>query len=120
MFAQSVLGRRVGTLNLARAVEVLSPYKAQCVPLAGARPLSAVGRALDPCLSAALTGPAKLQGLRREGRTQRETHGAGRGGTEVGMTDGCLIDELIELTAQSLSYLEIKEHFNVIKERGRK
>ncbi|XP_035237966.1 serine/threonine-protein kinase SBK1 [Anguilla anguilla] len=35
------------------------------------------------------------------------------------MTDGCLIDELIELTAQSLSYLEIKEHFNVIKEIGK-
>lgn len=29
------------------------------------------------------------------------------------------IEEMIELTAQSLSQLEIKEHFNVIKEIGR-
>ncbi|XP_036389799.1 serine/threonine-protein kinase SBK1 [Megalops cyprinoides] len=35
------------------------------------------------------------------------------------MADGGLIDELIELTAQSLSNLEIQEHFNVIKEIGR-
>ncbi|KAJ8395093.1 hypothetical protein AAFF_G00035490 [Aldrovandia affinis] len=35
------------------------------------------------------------------------------------MADGSLIDELIELTAQSLKYLEINEHFNVIKEIGR-
>ncbi|XP_061114618.1 serine/threonine-protein kinase SBK1 [Conger conger] len=35
------------------------------------------------------------------------------------MSDGCRIDELMELTAQSLSYLEIKEHFNIIKEIGR-
>uniref|UniRef100_A0A3P8Y4C7 Protein kinase domain-containing protein n=1 Tax=Esox lucius TaxID=8010 RepID=A0A3P8Y4C7_ESOLU len=33
--------------------------------------------------------------------------------------DGSLIDELMELTAQSLSHLEIKEHFNIIKEIGR-
>ncbi|KAG9332715.1 hypothetical protein JZ751_014814 [Albula glossodonta] len=35
------------------------------------------------------------------------------------MADGSLIDELIELTAQSLSYLEIEEHFNIVKEIGR-
>lgn len=29
------------------------------------------------------------------------------------------LDELIELTAQSLSHLEIKEHFNIIKEMVR-
>lgn len=38
---------------------------------------------------------------------------------ELGMADGSLIDELMELTAQSLSQLEIKEHFNIIKEIGR-
>ncbi|KAJ8371285.1 hypothetical protein SKAU_G00113130 [Synaphobranchus kaupii] len=40
-------------------------------------------------------------------------------GSEVRMADGSLIDELIELTAQSLSFLEIEEHFNIIKEIGR-
>ncbi|KAK2851023.1 hypothetical protein Q5P01_007299 [Channa striata] len=38
---------------------------------------------------------------------------------ELGLADGSLIDELIELTAQSLSHLEIQEHFNIIKEIGR-
>ncbi|XP_061826400.1 serine/threonine-protein kinase SBK1 [Nerophis lumbriciformis] len=38
---------------------------------------------------------------------------------ELGLADGSLIDELIELTAQSLGQLEIQEHFNVIKEIGR-
>lgn len=38
---------------------------------------------------------------------------------ELGMPAGSLIDELMELTAQSLSHLEIKEHFNIIKEIGR-
>ncbi|CAL8369118.1 unnamed protein product [Lota lota] len=38
---------------------------------------------------------------------------------ELGRADGSQIDELMELTAQSLSQLEIKEHFNVIKEIGR-
>ncbi|KAL1021170.1 hypothetical protein UPYG_G00009720 [Umbra pygmaea] len=38
---------------------------------------------------------------------------------ELGLADGNLIDELMELTAQSLSHLEIKEHFNIIKEIGR-
>uniref|UniRef100_A0A3Q2WUM1 Si:dkey-8e10.3 n=1 Tax=Haplochromis burtoni TaxID=8153 RepID=A0A3Q2WUM1_HAPBU len=38
---------------------------------------------------------------------------------ELGLPDGNLIDELMELTAQSLSHLEIQEHFNVIKEIGR-
>ncbi|CAK6955158.1 serine/threonine-protein kinase SBK1 [Scomber scombrus] len=38
---------------------------------------------------------------------------------ELGLADGSLIDELIELTAQSLGNLEIKEHFNIIKEIGR-
>ena len=38
---------------------------------------------------------------------------------ELGSLDGNQIDELMELTAQSLSQLEIKEHFNVIKEIGR-
>uniref|UniRef100_A0A672I4S3 Si:dkey-8e10.3 n=1 Tax=Salarias fasciatus TaxID=181472 RepID=A0A672I4S3_SALFA len=37
----------------------------------------------------------------------------------LGLADGSLIDELIELTAQSLGSLEIKEHFNIIKEIGR-
>lgn len=32
---------------------------------------------------------------------------------------GSYIEELMELTAQSLSRLEIQEHFNVIKEIGR-
>lgn len=38
---------------------------------------------------------------------------------ELGLADGTLIDELMELTAQSLGQLEIKEHFNIIKEIGR-
>lgn len=38
---------------------------------------------------------------------------------ELGLADGSLIDELIELTAQSLGNLEIQEHFNIIKEIGR-
>ncbi|XP_035596597.1 serine/threonine-protein kinase SBK1-like [Oncorhynchus keta] len=38
---------------------------------------------------------------------------------ELGLADGSLIDELIALTAQSISHLEIKEHFNIIKEIGR-
>ncbi|XP_042264274.1 serine/threonine-protein kinase SBK1 [Thunnus albacares] len=38
---------------------------------------------------------------------------------ELGLADGSLIDELMELTAQSLSNLEIQEHFNIIKEIGR-
>lgn len=38
---------------------------------------------------------------------------------ELDLPDGNLIDELMELTAQSLSHLEIQEHFNVIKEIGR-
>ncbi|XP_069025264.1 serine/threonine-protein kinase SBK1 isoform X1 [Embiotoca jacksoni] len=38
---------------------------------------------------------------------------------ELGLADGSLIDELMELTAQSLSHREIQEHFNIIKEIGR-
>ncbi|XP_029362836.1 serine/threonine-protein kinase SBK1 isoform X1 [Echeneis naucrates] len=38
---------------------------------------------------------------------------------ELGLADGSLIDELMELTAQSLSHLEIQEHFNIVKEIGR-
>ncbi|KAF3696529.1 Serine/threonine-protein kinase SBK1 [Channa argus] len=38
---------------------------------------------------------------------------------ELGLADGSLIDELIELTAQSLSHLEIQERFNIVKEIGR-
>lgn len=38
---------------------------------------------------------------------------------ELGLADGSLIDELMELTAQSLSHREIQEHFNVVKEIGR-
>ncbi|XP_068614628.1 serine/threonine-protein kinase SBK1-like [Brachionichthys hirsutus] len=38
---------------------------------------------------------------------------------ELGLIDGSLIDELMELTAQSLGQLEIQEHFNIIKEIGR-
>lgn len=38
---------------------------------------------------------------------------------ELGLADGSLIDELMELTAQSIGHLEIQEHFNVIKEIGR-
>nr|XP_057940325.1 serine/threonine-protein kinase SBK1 [Doryrhamphus excisus]XP_057940326.1 serine/threonine-protein kinase SBK1 [Doryrhamphus excisus]XP_057940328.1 serine/threonine-protein kinase SBK1 [Doryrhamphus excisus] len=38
---------------------------------------------------------------------------------DLGLADSSLIDELIELTAQSLGKLEIQEHFNVIKEIGR-
>ncbi|KAK2841355.1 hypothetical protein Q7C36_012934 [Tachysurus vachellii] len=40
---------------------------------------------------------------------------------ELGPTEdgGSYVEELMELTAQSLSHLEIKEHFNVIKEIGR-
>lgn len=46
---------------------------------------------------------------------------AGRAMTELGPEEkgSSPIDELIELTAQSLSRLEIKEHFNIIKEIGR-
>lgn len=46
---------------------------------------------------------------------------AGRVMIELGpVKDGSSpIDELMELTAQNLSRLEIKEHFNVIKEIGR-
>lgn len=39
--------------------------------------------------------------------------------TALGLTDGSFIDELMEITAQSLAQLEIQEHFNVIKEIGR-
>lgn len=39
--------------------------------------------------------------------------------TESGPTEGSFIDELMEITAQSLAHLEIQEHFNVIKEIGR-
>uniref|UniRef100_A0A8C6LQS6 Si:dkey-8e10.3 n=1 Tax=Nothobranchius furzeri TaxID=105023 RepID=A0A8C6LQS6_NOTFU len=38
---------------------------------------------------------------------------------ELGLADGSLIDELMELTAQSIGHLEIQEHFNIIKEIGR-
>ncbi|KAM9855462.1 serine/threonine-protein kinase SBK1 [Aulostomus maculatus] len=38
---------------------------------------------------------------------------------ELGLADGSLIDELMELTAQSLSHLEIQERFNIVKEIGR-
>ncbi|XP_037540331.1 serine/threonine-protein kinase SBK1 [Nematolebias whitei] len=38
---------------------------------------------------------------------------------ELGLVEGSLIDELMELTAQSINNLEIQEHFNVIKEIGR-
>ncbi|XP_023130267.2 serine/threonine-protein kinase SBK1 [Amphiprion ocellaris] len=38
---------------------------------------------------------------------------------ELGLADGSLIDELMELTAQSLGQLEIQERFDVIKEIGR-
>lgn len=38
---------------------------------------------------------------------------------KLGLTDGSFIDELIEITAQSLAQLEIQEHFNIIKELGR-
>ncbi|XP_030641027.1 serine/threonine-protein kinase SBK1 [Chanos chanos] len=38
---------------------------------------------------------------------------------ELGVADGSLIDELMVLTAQNLCKLEIKEHFNIIKEIGR-
>lgn len=38
---------------------------------------------------------------------------------ELGLADGSLIDELMELTAQSLASREIQEHFNIIKEIGR-
>lgn len=37
----------------------------------------------------------------------------------LSLADGSLIDELMELTAQSLSNLEIQEHFDVVKEIGR-
>uniref|UniRef100_A0A3P8TR18 Si:dkey-8e10.3 n=1 Tax=Amphiprion percula TaxID=161767 RepID=A0A3P8TR18_AMPPE len=39
--------------------------------------------------------------------------------TTLGLADGSLIDELMELTAQSLGQLEIQERFDVIKEIGR-
>lgn len=38
---------------------------------------------------------------------------------ELGLADGSLIDELMELTAQSLARLEIQEHFDIVKEIGR-
>lgn len=38
---------------------------------------------------------------------------------ELGLADGSLIDELMELTAQSINHLEIREHFNIVKEIGR-
>ncbi|XP_053705679.1 serine/threonine-protein kinase SBK1 [Synchiropus splendidus] len=38
---------------------------------------------------------------------------------ELGLADGSLIDELMEITAQSLGHLEICEHFDVVKEIGR-
>lgn len=38
---------------------------------------------------------------------------------ELDLDGGSLIDELIELTAQSLGQLEIQEHFNIVKEIGR-
>ncbi|TNN33028.1 Serine/threonine-protein kinase SBK1 [Liparis tanakae] len=38
---------------------------------------------------------------------------------QLGLVDGSLIDELMELTAQSIGRLEIHEHFNVVKEIGR-
>lgn len=38
---------------------------------------------------------------------------------ELGLADVSPIDELMELTAQSIAPLEIQEHFNVIKEIGR-
>ncbi|XP_029133453.2 serine/threonine-protein kinase SBK1 [Labrus bergylta] len=37
----------------------------------------------------------------------------------LSLADGSLIDELMELTSQSLGNLEIQEHFNIIKEIGR-
>lgn len=38
---------------------------------------------------------------------------------ELGLADDSLIDELMELTAQSLARLEIQERFNIVKEIGR-
>uniref|UniRef100_A0A3Q2GHM0 Si:dkey-8e10.3 n=1 Tax=Cyprinodon variegatus TaxID=28743 RepID=A0A3Q2GHM0_CYPVA len=38
---------------------------------------------------------------------------------ELGLADESLIDELMELTAQSIGELEIQEHFNIVKEIGR-
>ncbi|XP_061591074.1 serine/threonine-protein kinase SBK1 [Cololabis saira] len=38
---------------------------------------------------------------------------------ELGLADGSLIDELMELTAQSIGQLEIHDNFNVVKEIGR-
>lgn len=38
---------------------------------------------------------------------------------ELGLADDCLIDELMELTAQSLARLEIQERFDIVKEIGR-
>jgi len=38
---------------------------------------------------------------------------------ELDLAEGSLIDELMELTAQSISNLEIQERFNIIKEIGR-
>lgn len=38
---------------------------------------------------------------------------------ELGLADGSLIDELMELTAQSLARLEIQERFDIVKEIGR-
>lgn len=38
---------------------------------------------------------------------------------ELGLADDSLIDELMELTAQSLASLEIQERFHIVKEIGR-
>lgn len=38
---------------------------------------------------------------------------------ELALADGSFIDELMEITAQSLAQLEIQERFNIIKEIGR-
>uniref|UniRef100_A0A3Q3K577 Protein kinase domain-containing protein n=1 Tax=Monopterus albus TaxID=43700 RepID=A0A3Q3K577_MONAL len=38
---------------------------------------------------------------------------------EPGLADGSPIDEMMQLTAQSLNHLEIQEHFNIVKEIGR-
>lgn len=38
---------------------------------------------------------------------------------ELGLADDNLIDELMELTAQSLACLEIQERFDIVKEIGR-
>lgn len=38
---------------------------------------------------------------------------------ELGLADDSLIDELMELTEQSLARLEIQERFDIVKEIGR-